>query len=208
MKIICIGRNYADHAKELSNPVPEDPLVFMKPPSALLINEKPFYIPEFTQDVHYELEVVLKICKNGRHVQPEFASGYYQEVSLGIDFTARDVQSDLKRKGHPWEIAKGFDHSAVLGQWVPLKDVLQQGNIEFRMEKNGETVQHGNTRDLIFSFDYLIEYVSKYFKLQMGDLIFTGTPAGVGPVQIGDLLEGFIHKNDGSIERLLRCEVR
>ena len=208
MKIICIGRNYIDHAKELSNPVPERPLVFMKPPSALLVNEKPFYIPEFTQEVHYELEVVLKICKNGRHVQPEFASGYYQEVSLGIDFTARDVQSDLKRKGHPWEIAKGFDHSAVLGRWVPLKDVLQQGNIEFRLEKNGETVQHGNTRDLIFSFNYLVEYVSRYFKLQMGDLIFTGTPAGVGPVQIGDLLEGFIHKNDGSIERLLRCEVR
>ena len=208
MKIICIGRNYTDHAKELSNPVPASPLVFMKPPSALLVNEKPFYYPEFTQDLHYELEVVLKICKNGRHVQPEFASGYYQEVSLGIDFTARDVQSDLKRKGHPWEIAKGFDHSAVLGRWVPLKDVLQQGNIEFHLEKNGGTVQHGNTRDLIFSFDYLIEYVSKYFKLQMGDLLFTGTPAGVGPVQVGDLLEGYIHKNDGHVERLLHCEVR
>ena len=208
MKIICIGRNYADHAKELSNPVPGKPIVFMKPPSALLVNEKPFYYPDFTKDLHYELEVVLKISKNGRHVQPEFATGYYQEVSLGIDFTARDVQDELKKKGHPWELAKGFDHSAVLGDWVDLDDVQQNGNIEFRLEKNGETVQHGNTRDLIFSFDYLIVYISQYFKLQMGDLIFTGTPAGVGPAQIGDHLEGFIHKNDGTVERLLSCEVK
>ena len=208
MKIICIGRNYVDHAKELSNPVPSKPLVFMKPPSALLINEKPFYYPDFTKNLHYELEVVLKICKNGRHVQPQFASGYYQEVTLGIDFTARDVQDELKKKGHPWEIAKGFDHSAVLGNWVDLKHVQKDGNIEFRLEKNGETVQHGNTRDLIFSFDHLIVYVSQYFKLQMGDMIFTGTPAGVGPVKIGDQLEGFIHLNDGGVERLLGCEVK
>lgn len=209
MKIICIGRNYADHAKELNNPVPVGtPIVFMKPPTALLINEKPFYIPDFSKDVHHELEVVLKICKNGRHVQPEFASGYYEEVSLGIDFTARDVQSELKKKGHPWELAKAFDHSAVLGNFVPLHDVQQGGNIEFELKKNGVRVQHGNTRDLIFSFDYLIEYVSKFFKLQMGDLIYTGTPAGVGPVKIGDHLEGFIHKRDGTVEKLLDCEVR
>ncbi|HFA50175.1 MAG TPA: FAA hydrolase family protein [Bacteroidetes bacterium] len=208
MKIICIGRNYIDHAKELSNPVPGKPLVFMKPPSALLINGKPFYYPGFTKDLHYELEVVLKICKNGRHVQPEFASGYYQEVSLGIDFTARDVQAELKKKGHPWEIAKGFDHSAVLGTWVGLRDVQKDGNIEFELKKNGERVQHGNTRDLIFSFDYLIVYISRYFKLQMGDLIYTGTPAGVGPVKIGDLLEGVIYKNDGSTEQLLSCRVK
>ena len=208
MKIICIGRNYIDHAKELSNPVPDKPLVFMKPPTALLVNEKPFYYPDFTKNLHYELEVVLKVNKNGRHVQPEFASGYYQEVSLGIDFTARDVQADLKKKGHPWEIAKGFDHSAVLGSWVALEDVQKDGSIEFRLEKNGETVQHGHTRDLIFSFDYLIVYISQYFKLQMGDLIFTGTPAGVGPVQIGDRLAGFIHKNDGKVEQLLNCEIR
>lgn len=209
MKIICIGRNYIDHAKELGNPVPSKPLVFMKPPSALLVNEKPFYYPEFTKDLHYELEVVLKICKNGRHVQPEFASGYYQEVTLGIDFTARDVQSELKAKGHPWEIAKGFDHSAVLGQFVSLDEVRQPDqHIEFRLNKNGEKVQHGFTRDLIFSFDHLITYVSKYFKLQMGDLLFTGTPAGVGPVKIGDQLEGLIAMADGSSKRLLRCSVK
>ena len=208
MKIICIGRNYTDHAKELSNPVPEKPLVFMKPPTALLVNEKPFYYPEFTKDLHHELEVVLKICKNGRHVQPGFANGYYQEVSLGIDFTARDVQSELKKKGHPWELAKAFDHSAVLGKFVPLNDVQQGGNIEFKLKKNGETAQHGNTRDLIFSFDYLIVYISKFFKLQMGDLIYTGTPAGVGPVKIGDKLEGLMNMRDGTVETLLHCEVK
>lgn len=208
MKIICIGRNYTDHAKELNNPVPAKPLVFMKPPSALLVNEKPFFYPDFTKDLHYELEVVLKICKNGKCVQSEFASGYYQEVSLGIDFTARDVQHELKKKGHPWEIAKGFDHSAALGDWVALNDVQQEGNIEFQLKKNGETVQHGNTRDLIFSFDYLIVYISQYFKLQMGDLIFTGTPVGVGPVQIGDHLEGFIHQNNGDVNKLLNCRIK
>ncbi len=208
MKIICIGRNYVDHAKELSNPVPSKPLVFMKPPSALLVNGKPFYYPAFSNDVHYELEVVLKIAKNGRHVQPEFAASYYHEVALGIDFTARDIQSELKKKGHPWEIAKGFDHSAVLGSFVEINKVQKEGNIEFELKKNDKTVQHGNTRDLIFPFDHLIVYISKYFKLQIGDLIFTGTPAGVGPVKIGDHLEGFIHKNDGNVERLLDCEVK
>ena len=197
-----------DHAKELSNPIPKKPLVFMKPPTALLVNGKPFYYPDFTKDLHYELEVVLKICKNGRHVQPEFAKGYYQEVTLGIDFTARDVQSELKKKGHPWEIAKGFDNSAVLGNWVSIQDVQNNGNIEFHLEKNGETVQHGNTRDLIFSFDSLVVYVSQFFKLQMGDLIYTGTPAGVGPIQIGDSLAGFIHTNDGTTKQLLACQVK
>ncbi len=206
MKIICIGRNYIDHAKELNNPVPKNPLVFMKPPSALLINNKPFYYPEFTKDLHYELEVVLKIGKNGRHVQPAFASEYFTEMALGIDFTARDVQRRCKEKGHPWEIAKGFDGSAVLSEFVPLNTVNRSA-IEFHLTKNGDKVQHGNTKDLIFSFEDIICYVSKFFKLQMGDLIYTGTPAGVGPVQIGDELKGFLHTKT-EVKELFRCDVK
>ncbi|MBV6656041.1 MAG: fumarylacetoacetate hydrolase family protein, partial [Mameliella sp.] len=170
MKIICIGRNYAEHAKELNNPVPSSPVVFMKPPSALLVNNKPFYYPEFTQDLHHEVEIVLKVGKNGRHVQPEFAKEYYPEIGLGIDFTARDVQKRLKEKGHPWEIAKGFDGSAVISNFLPA-DQFNHGAIEFELKKNGAVVQHGNTKDLLFSFDDIIVYVSKFFKLQMGDLI-------------------------------------
>lgn len=192
MKIICIGRNYVDHAKELKNPVPKKPLVFMKPPSALLVNNKPLYYPEFTKDLHYELEVVLKICKNGRHVQEEFASSYYDQVALGIDFTARDIQAKCKEKGHPWEIAKGFDNSAALSPFVNLDKIPDLNSIKFELKKNGETVQSGDTKDLIFQFDYLITYLSQFFKLQQGDIIYTGTPAGVGPVQIGDNLEGFL----------------
>ena len=191
MKIICIGRNYIDHAKELNNPVPTNPVVFMKPPSALLLKNKPFYIPEFTQNVHYEVEVVIKIAKNGRHVQPEFATDYYKEVALGVDFTARDVQSQLKKKGHPWEIAKGFDNSAVLSEFLPIERVNQTA-IPFHLKKNEVVVQAGNTKDMIFSMEDIIVYVSKFFKLQMGDYIFTGTPAGVGPVAMGDRLEGFL----------------
>ena len=163
MKIICIGRNYVDHAKELSNPIPKKPLVFMKPPSALLVNNKPFYYPEFTKDLHYELEVVLKIKRNGRHVQPEFAASYYGEIALGIDFTARDIQQACKSKGHPWEIAKGFDGSAVLSEFVPLEKV-NNGGIEFWLEKNGLKVQHGHTKDLIFNFEHIICYVSQFYK--------------------------------------------
>jgi len=192
MKIFCIGRNYRDHAKELNNPVPKKPLVFMKPPSALLVNNKPFYYPEFTKDLHYELEIVLKISKNGRHVQKEFASGYYDQVALGIDFTARDIQDQCKEKGHPWEIAKGFDNSAALSKFVNISDIANKDAIKFQMKKNGELVQNGNTKDLIFNFDYLIVYLSQFFKLQQGDVIYTGTPAGVGPVKIGDLLEGYL----------------
>lgn len=206
MKIICIGRNYAEHAKELNNPVPSRPVVFMKPPSALLVNNKPLYYPEFTKDLHYEVEVVLKVAKNGRHVQPEFAAGYYKEVSLGIDFTARDLQQECKDKGQPWEIAKGFDGSAVLGKFISI-DKLNRQAIEFELRKNGETVQHGNTKDMLFSFDDIIVYTSRFFKLQMGDLIYTGTPAGVGPVQIGDKLEGFIHTRT-EIRQLFICEVK
>lgn len=207
MKIICIGRNYADHAKELNNPIPAQPVVFMKPASALLVNRKPFYYPEFTKDLHYEAEIVLKIGKNGRHVQPEFALDYIQEVGLGIDFTARDLQSELKAKNHPWELAKGFDGSAVIGDFVSLDVLPGLSNIEFYLEKNGERVQHGFSKDMLFSFQDIICFVSQYFKLQMGDYIYTGTPAGVGPVAIGDQLKGFIVTRDGAKE-VLGCEVR
>lgn len=202
MKIICIGRNYRDHAKELQNPIPTSPLVFMKPASALLIENRPFYIPEFTQEVHYELEVVLKICKNGRHVQPEFASGYYDQISLGIDFTARDLQTKLKEKGHPWEKAKAFDHSAALGKFIPIEEV-DKDSIHFQLTNNGTVVQKGDTADLIFPFDHLICHISQYFKLQMGDLIYTGTPAGVGPVTIGDQLVGLLEERE-----LISCLIK
>lgn len=207
MKIICIGRNYSEHARELNNDIPERPVVFHKPASALLVNDKPFYYPEFTKDLHHELEIVLKIGKNGKYVQSEFADEYYPEVGLGIDFTARDLQSELKKQGHPWEIAKAFDGSAVLGGFVPLSELPDPQAIEFELHKNGKVVQQGNTRDLLFSFNHIIVYVSQFFKLQMGDLIYTGTPAGVGPVAVGDLLEGFLTTKKGQ-EKLLHCEIK
>ena len=207
MKIICIGRNYAEHAKELKNEVPDEPVVFMKPPSALLVNNKPFYYPEFSNDIHYEAEIVLKICKNGRHVQPEFADDYYDQIGLGIDFTARDLQAKCKEKGHPWEIAKGFDGSAVLGNFVPIEQVDRQA-IEFELRKNGGVVQHGNTKDMLFSFADIIVYLSKFFRLQIGDYIYTGTPAGVGPIRIGDKLEGFIKLKNGESAPMLTCDIR
>ena len=206
MKIICIGRNYAAHAKELNNPIPNRPVIFMKPPSALLVNNKPLYYPEFTKDLHYELEIVLKIAKNGRHIQPEFAKDYYNEIALGIDFTARDLQAELKAKSHPWELAKGFDNSAALSPFVSM-DKVDRNAIAFELKKNGETVQKGDTSHLLFSFDTLLVFLSKYFKLQMGDLIYTGTPAGVGPVAIGDKLEGFLYTKDG-VKQLLTCEIK
>ncbi|MBR9923209.1 MAG: fumarylacetoacetate hydrolase family protein [Bacteroidetes bacterium] len=207
MKIICIGRNYAEHARELNNPVPGKPVVFMKPSTALLVNNKPFYYPAFTQDLHHELEVVLRIVKNGRHVQPEHADAYYEEIGLGIDFTARDIQQACKEKGHPWEIAKGFDNSAVLSPEFISKSELDTNSIKFELKKNGETVQSGDTSHLLFSFRDIIVYVSQYFKLQTGDLIYTGTPAGVGPVKVGDLLEGYLHTKDGP-QKLLHCNVK
>jgi 2-keto-4-pentenoate hydratase/2-oxohepta-3-ene-1,7-dioic acid hydratase in catechol pathway len=202
MKIICIGRNYVEHARELGNEVPQEPIIFMKPPSALLVNDKPLYYPDFTDDLHYELELVLKICKNGKSVQPEFAHRYYEEIALGIDFTARDIQSKLKAKGHPWEKAKGFDGSAVLSPFRPLMDYNRE-KILFSLKKNGNTVQEGDTSLMIFNFNSLVCHITKYFKLQMGDLIYTGTPAGVGPVKIGDVLEGFLEG-----DKLLHCEIR
>ncbi len=203
MKIICVGRNYAAHARELGNEVPEDPILFMKPPSALLVNDKPLYYPEFTKDLHYEGEIVLRICKNGKYVDPEFAAGYYTEIAFGFDFTARDLQAECKKKGRPWEIAKGFDNSAALSQFIPLDSLANPDQITFRTMLNGKVVQEGNTRDLIFSFERVISYASRYFKIQTGDLIFTGTPSGVGPVQIGDILEGYIEDR-----KMIRCEIR
>lgn len=203
MKIFCIGRNYVEHAKELNNAVPTQPMIFMKPATALVKDDRDVYYPEFTQDLHYELEVVLRICKNGKHVAPKFAHKYWDQLSLGIDFTARDVQQKCKDKGHPWEVAKAFDHSAPIGTFVAKEEVADLSNIEFSLLKNGNRVQHGFTRDLIFDFDTLISYISKYFSLQTGDLIYTGTPAGVGPVQVGDVLEGYLGER-----KLLHCAVK
>ena len=206
MKVICIGRNYSDHAKELNNPVPSKPMIFMKPPSALLVNNKPFYYPEFTNDLHYELELVVKMCKNGRHIQPSYAHKYYEQVALGIDFTARDLQTECKQTGHPWEIAKGFDGSAPISDFISI-DKVNRNAIEFELHKNGTLVQKGNTKDMIFSIDQIIVYISKVFKLQMGDIIYTGTPAGVGPVVIGDKLEGLLHTKD-EILPMLSVEIK
>lgn len=203
MKIICIGRNYVDHAKELNNPLPKKPIIFMKPPTALLIDNRPFYYPDFSKNIHHEAEIVLKICKNGRHIEPEFASSYYQEIGLGIDFTARDLQDELKAKGHPWEIAKAFDFSAPLSSFISIDSLPDRNKIQFTLTKNGETVQEGTTADLIFPFDDLICYISKFFRLQIGDYIFTGTPAGVGAVKIGDVLVGSIEGKE-----LLTCEIK
>jgi 2-keto-4-pentenoate hydratase/2-oxohepta-3-ene-1,7-dioic acid hydratase in catechol pathway len=207
MKIICIGRNYGAHAKELQNAVPEEPIVFMKPPTALLVNNKPLYYPSFTDDLHYEVEVIIKIGKNGKQIEPQFAKEYIAEIGLGIDFTARDIQAKQKAKGLPWEIAKAFDHSAVLGDFKTLDAFPDPQCFEFKLFKNDEVVQIGNTADCIFSFETLIVYVSKYFKLQMGDFIFTGTPAGVGPVVIGDQLEGKMLTKEGW-ESFFHCHIK
>ena len=198
MKVICIGRNYVDHAKELNNPVPSQPLVFLKPPTSVLKTGNELIYPEFTKNLHYEVELVLKVCKNGKHIAHKYAHNYYKEIGLGIDFTARDLQDQCKAKGHPWEISKAFDNSAVIGSFIS-KSELNVENIEFSLRKNNNQVQLGNSKDLIFSFDTLITYVSKFFTIQRGDCIFTGTPKGVGPVTIGDKLEGFIG-NDSILE--------
>ncbi len=192
MKIIAVGRNYIDHAKELNNPVPERPVIFMKPDTAVLKDNKDFYYPEFSKDVHYEVELVIRVCNEGKHVSKKFAHKYYDAIGLGIDFTARDVQSELKAKGLPWELAKAFDHSAVVGELIAKDQITDLQNLDFSLQKNGETVQEGNSKDMIFDFDSLITFVSQYITLRKGDLIYTGTPAGVGPVQIGDKLEGFL----------------
>lgn len=199
MKIFCVGRNYTEHAKELGNAVPENPVIFSKPDTALLKNGDDFYLPDFSTDVHHEIELVIRINKAGKKIQEQFAANYFNEIGLGIDFTARDLQSQLKAKGLPWELAKGFDGSAPLGNFIPVT-----GNeINFSLKKNGLLVQTGNSKDMIFSFAQIISFVSQYFTLKVGDLIYTGTPAGVGKVDAGDKLQGYIEQ-----ELMLSCEVK
>jgi acylpyruvate hydrolase len=192
MKIIAIGRNYAEHAKELNNPVPSVPVIFMKPDTALLKDNKPFYHPEFSQDVPHEIEIVLKVCKEGKHIAEKFAANYYDEIALGVDFTARDIQSKHKEKGLPWELAKAFDNSAPVSNFLPKAQFANLYELNFKLDVNGETRQQGNTKDLLFSFERIIAFVSQYITLKKGDLIFTGTPQGVGKVNIGDKLEGYL----------------
>ncbi len=192
MKIFCIGRNYIEHAKELNNPLPEKPVFFLKPDTAMVIRNRPFFYPEFSNDIHYETELVIKISKNGKYISEKFAHTYYNEIGLGIDFTARDLQQECKQKGLPWEVAKGFDQSAPVSKWIQLSELKNRSNIHFHLDLNGKTVQNGDSGDMIFSFDKIIVYISKFITLKMGDLIFTGTPAGVGPVKIGDHLEGYL----------------
>lgn len=192
MKIICIGRNYVEHVAELKNEVPDEPVVFLKPDTAFLKNKQDFYIPEFTQELHYEAEIVLRINKIGKHIDEKFARRYFDAISIGIDFTARDLQNKLKAKGLPWEKAKAFDYSAVLGDLVPADDYPDMANINFNLDINGQTVQKSNTGLVLYNFNKIIAYTSQFFTLKKGDLIYTGTPAGVGPVKIGDKLEGYI----------------
>lgn len=192
MKVVCIGRNYAKHAEELKNKIPGEPVVFIKPDSALLQPRNPFYIPEFSSDIHYEVELVIRIKKLGKHIQEKFAHKYYDEIGLGIDFTARDVQEKCKKEGLPWEKAKAFDGACVVGKFIPLTSLLNKENIYFSLKKNSTVVQEGHSSDMLFNFDVIISHVSNYFTLKIGDLIFTGTPAGVGPVAPGDQLIGFL----------------
>ena len=203
MKIICIGRNYADHAKELGNEIPDEPIIFMKPKSALLQAHTPFYYPEFTNELNYECELVLRICKNGKYIQERHASNYYNGITVGIDFTARDIQDECKKKGLPWEKAKAFDNSAAVGKFIDITPEMNKKDIKFSFNKNNEEVQKGNSKDMIFSFDNLIANISNYFSLNIGDLVFTGTPPGVGECVVGDELEAFF---DG--KSLLKFDVK
>ena len=203
MKIFCVGRNYVAHAKELGNEVPEELIIFMKPKSALLQAHTPFYYPEFTNELHYECELVLRISKNGKYIQDRFASKYYDAVSVGIDFTARDIQNELKSKGLPWEISKAWDNSAVVGKWVPFTNLKNKKDINFCLYKNKELVQHGNSALMINSFDKVVAHISNYFSVNIGDIVFTGTPAGVGECVVGDELEGFLED-----ESMFQMEVK
>ena len=203
MKIIAIGRNYTEHIEELKNERSDAPVVFLKPDTALLKNNAPFYHPDFSQNIHHEVEIVLKVCKEGKHIKKEFASRYFDEIGIGIDFTARDLQDKCKAKGLPWEIAKAFNGSAPIGQFIPIKEFQDTQNINFHLLINGELRQKGNTSLMLFDFGTIIEYVSNFFALKKGDLIFTGTPAGVSKVSIGDHLEAFIED-----QKLLDFEIK
>lgn len=203
MKIICVGRNYPDHAKELGNDIPDEPVIFMKPKSALLQSHTPFYYPEFTNELNYECELVLRVCKNGKYIQERHASNYYNGITVGIDFTARDIQNELKAKGLPWEKAKAFDNSAAVGKFIDLTPAFNKKNVNFSFYKNKELMQQGNSNQMLFSFDFIIANISNYFSLNIGDLIFTGTPVGVGECVVGDDLEAFLEK-----EMLLKLEIK
>jgi 2-keto-4-pentenoate hydratase/2-oxohepta-3-ene-1,7-dioic acid hydratase in catechol pathway len=203
MKIFCIGRNYAEHAKELGNAVPDEPIIFMKPKSALVQGNTPFYYPEFTNELNYEAELVVRISKNGKYIQEKHAPNYYNAITVGIDFTARDIQQALKEKGHPWEKAKAFDNSAAVGKFVDLTPAINKKNINFSFAKNKEIVQSGNSKSMIFSIDQIVSHISNFFSLNIGDLIFTGTPAGVGECIVGDELEGYLEK-----ELVLTLEIK
>ncbi|MFD0864160.1 fumarylacetoacetate hydrolase family protein [Sungkyunkwania multivorans] len=192
MKIICIGRNYTEHIKELANERPSDPVVFLKPDTSILLKKQPFFIPDFSDDIHHEVEILVKINRIGKHIDKKFAHKYYDEIGLGIDFTARDLQAKLKEKGLPWEKAKAFDGAAVVGEWLHKEQFSDVNDIDFRLEKNGTVVQKGNTSFMLWKIDELLEYVSKYFTLKIGDIIFTGTPAGVGRVATNDKLIGYV----------------
>ncbi|MBV9963422.1 MAG: fumarylacetoacetate hydrolase family protein [Parafilimonas sp.] len=199
MKIFCVGRNYSEHAKELNNELPSDPVIFLKPKSALLLPNTPFYYPQFTNELHYEAELVLHISKNGKYIDEAQASRYYDGITVGIDFTARDVQTELKKKSLPWEKAKAWDNSAVLGTWQQLQKAASKNSIEFSLKLNGEMVQKGNSNEMIFSFNRVIADISQYFALNIGDLIYTGTPSGVGECVVGDVLSGYL-ENDKVFE--------
>ncbi len=203
MKIICIGRNYTEHIAELQNERPTEPVVFLKPDSAVLLKQHPFVIPEFSNDIHHEIEIIVRINKVGKYIDAKFAHKYYDEISVGIDFTARDVQQKLKDKGLPWEKAKAFDGSAVIGDFLSKKEFNSLENLTFELTNNGKTVQKGNTNMMLWKIDELIAYVSQYFTLKIGDIIFTGTPAGVAKVNPNDILEGFLEQN-----KLFRIQVK
>lgn len=192
MKIICIGRNYTEHIAELENEKPKDPVIFMKADTSILLKKQPFFIPDFSEEIHHEVEVLVKINKLGKYIDKKFAHKYYNEISVGIDFTARDLQAKLKAKGLPWEKAKAFDGSAVVGKWIPKDQFEDMNNLNFKLEKNGEVVQQGNTQQMLWKIDELIAYVSQYFTLKIGDIIFTGTPAGVAKVHADERLTGYL----------------
>ena len=196
MKIICVGRNYVEHIKELNNEAPKDPVLFLKPDTSILLKKQPFFIPEFSNEVHHEVEILVKINRIGKHIDRKFAHKYYDEIGLGIDFTARDLQSELKEKGLPWEKAKAFDGAAVVGKFIAKTNFKDVNDINFRLERNDEVQQKGNTSLMLWKIDTLIEYISKYFTLKIGDIIFTGTPSGVAKVNSEDVLKGFIEENE------------
>ena len=203
MKIICIGRNYASHIEELKNERPSEPVVFMKPDSAILLKQHPFVIPEFSEDIHHEIELIVKISKVGKYIEPKFAHKYYDEISVGIDFTARDLQTKLKSKGLPWEIAKAFDGSAVIGEFLPKSQFVSLENVTFELKNNNISVQKGNSNRMLWNIDELVSYVSQFFTLKIGDIIFTGTPEGVAAVKPNDVLEGFLEG-----QKLFRIQVK